>query len=125
MLLGKKDFQQLYLIKKHIQKNKIKTKVIPCNTVREKNGIACSSRNNNLNKKEIKNLSKIVKFFKKNTRLISKAKILKILNNLGVKRIDYIEFLNIKTLRKIKNRKSKFNIFFAFYLGKTRLIDNF
>ena len=125
MLLGKKDFQQLYLIKKHIQKNKIKTNVIPCNTVREKNGIACSSRNNNLNKKEIKNLSKIVKFLKKNKRLISKAKILKILNNLGVKRIDYIEFLNIKTLRKIKNRKSKFNIFFAFYLGKTRLIDNF
>ena len=27
ILLGNKDFQQLYLIKKHIKKNKIKTKV--------------------------------------------------------------------------------------------------
>ena len=36
ILLGKKDFQQLFLIKKHIQKNKINTEVIECNTVREK-----------------------------------------------------------------------------------------
>ena len=125
MLLGKKDFQQLFLIKEHIKKNKINTKIIACNTVRKKNGIAYSSRNKNLNKKEIKNLSKIIKFLKKNKRLMNKKKIFKTINKLGVGKIDYVEFLNLKTLKKPKNKKSKFNIFVAFYLGKTRLIDNF
>ena len=36
ILLGNKDFQQLYLIKKHIMKNKIKTRVSPCKTIRDK-----------------------------------------------------------------------------------------
>jgi len=125
ILLGKKDFQQIFLIKKHIEKNKIYTKIISCNTVREKNGIACSSRNKNLNKKEIKILSKIIKLIKKNKRFMNRKKILNIIKNLGIRKIDYINFLNTKTLKKPKNRKSKFNIFIAFYLGKTRLIDNF
>ena len=34
--LGKKDYQQLYLIKKHIEKRKIKSKIIECKTIREK-----------------------------------------------------------------------------------------
>ena len=125
IFLGKKDYQQLFLIKKHIKKNKINTKVISCETVREKNGIASSSRNYNLTRKQIKNLSKIIKLIKKNKKLMNKKKILKIIKDLGVKKIDYVEFLNLKTLKKPKNRKSKFNIFFAFYMGKTRLIDNF
>ncbi len=125
MLLGKKDFQQIFLIKKHIEKNKINTKVIQCDTVREKNGIACSSRNFNLNKKENENLSKIIKLLKKNKRLMNKRKISKIIKNFNVKKIDYIEFLNTKTLKKPNNKKSKFNIFVAFYLGKVRVIDNF
>ena len=74
ILLGKKDFQQLFLIKKHIEKNKINTKVIECNTVREKNGIACSSRNYNLNKREMSNYAKIIKIFKKNKKLMDKKK---------------------------------------------------
>ena len=41
IFLGNKDFQQLILIKKHIKKRNIKTKVIACETVREKNGVAC------------------------------------------------------------------------------------
>ena len=125
MLLGKKDFQQIFLIKKHIEKNKINTKVIQCNTVREKNGIACSSRNFNLNKKETENLSKIIKFLKKNKRLMDIKKISKVIKSFNVKKIDYIELLNTKTLKKPKNKKLKFNIFVAFYLGKVRVIDNF
>ena len=53
IFLGKKDYQQLYLIKKHIKKRKIKSKIIECKTVRENNGIACSSRNLNLSKSQI------------------------------------------------------------------------
>ena len=125
ILLGKKDFQQLFLIKKHIEKNKINTKIIECNTVREKNGIACSSRNYNLNKREMSNYAKIIKIFKKNKKLMDKKKNLEEIKKFHINKIDYIEFLDLKTLRKPKNKKCKFNIFLAFYLGKTRLIDNF
>jgi len=57
--LGMKDFQQLALIKLHIIKNKIKTQVVACPTIRENNGLALSSRKNKLNKKKNKNTEKI------------------------------------------------------------------
>ena len=50
IFLGKKDYQQIYLIKKHIEIRNIRSKIIECKTIREKNGIACSSRNSSLNK---------------------------------------------------------------------------
>ena len=59
ILMGKKDYQQLFLIKKFISKYKINSKIIECNTIREANGIACSSRNSNLNINEIKIASNI------------------------------------------------------------------
>ena len=48
IFLGKKDYQQLYLIKKHIEKRKIKSKIVECNTIRENNGVALSTRNSSL-----------------------------------------------------------------------------
>ena len=44
--------------------------------------------------------------------------------NLGVKKIDYVELYNLKTLKRPKNKREKFKIFIAFYLNKIRLIDN-
>ena len=44
MFLGEKDYQQIHLIKKFI-KNKFKTKIIPCKTLRLNNSLAYSSRN--------------------------------------------------------------------------------
>ena len=52
IFLGKKDFQQLILIKKHIFKRKIKTIVIECNTIRFKKYLPFSSRNMNLTNDE-------------------------------------------------------------------------
>ena len=60
MFLGKKDFQQLFLIKKFI-KNKFKTKIVSCKTIRDKKMIALSSRNNLLNNKDLILSSKIAK----------------------------------------------------------------
>ena len=44
--------------------------------------------------------------------------------NLGVTKIDYIKLYNLNTLKKPRNKREKFKIFIAFYLNKTRLIDN-
>ena len=62
--LGKKDYQQLYLIKKHIEKSKIKSKIIECKTIRENNGIACSTRNLKLNRNQLKIASNIFYYLK-------------------------------------------------------------
>ena len=47
--------QQLYLVKNYI-KNRYKSKIIPCKTIRDKEGFALSSRNLLLSNKEIKKL---------------------------------------------------------------------
>ena len=59
IFLGKKDYQQLYLIKKHIKKRKIKCKIIECKTIRESNGVALSTRNFILNNSQMKVASNI------------------------------------------------------------------
>ena len=132
IFLGNKDFQQLILIKKHIKKNKIKTKVVPCKTIRDKNFIAYSSRLKKLNKLEKRNLIKIIKTLKNYKKKIKLnkikydlSKIKKEIIFLGAKKVDYIEILDLKTLKKPKRNKSNFNLFFAFYIGKVRFIDNF
>jgi pantoate--beta-alanine ligase len=45
IFLGEKDWQQLRILERYIQANKINTKVIRVETVRERNGLALSSRN--------------------------------------------------------------------------------
>ena len=131
ILLGKKDYQQIYLIKKHIKIRNIRSKIIECKTIREKNGIACSSRNSNLNKNQKKiasnifyYLSNIKKKIKNNYSLFNVDKIKKDLIYLGASKIDYLENYNIRSFKKIKRPNKKFNLFFAYYIKNTRLIDN-
>tara|TARA_B100000579_G_C22814596_1_gene847094 strand:- start:643 stop:1458 length:816 start_codon:yes stop_codon:yes gene_type:complete len=131
LLLGIKDFQQLKLIKLHILRRKIKTKVISCETIREKNGVACSTRNKNLTKKQIIQASKVFKYLKikknkiqKNLSTYDFLSTKKDLIKIGVTNINYIELLNLKNLKKPKSIKEKFKIFIAYYLGSVRLIDN-
>ena len=129
--LGKKDYQQMYLIKKHIKKRKIKSKIIECKNIRESNGIACSSRNLNLSKSQIKIASNIFHYLKslkkkikKNYSLFKIDKIKKDLINLGANKIDYLENYNVKNFKKIKRPNKEFNLFFAYYIKNVRLIDN-
>ena len=129
--LGFKDFQQLTLINLHISKRKINTKVIKCKTVRDINGVACSTRNFNLNKKQLKIASKVYQYLstlkkkvKKGTNIFNVKSIKKDLISLGVDKIDYVENININKLRKINNDLDNINFFIAYYIKNIRLIDN-
>ena len=129
--MGEKDFQQLYLVKKYIQK-KNSTKIILCKTVRDRNKLAFSSRNKLLSKKDLINAGKISKemiSFKKSlirnkdvkNLIIKKKK--ELINTFKIK-FDYMELRNVfslKTSNKIKNSK----LFLAYYIKKVRLIDNY
>ncbi len=131
LFLGTKDFQQLYLINKHILKRKINTKIVDCKIIREKNGVVYSTRNNLLSKKQLGIASVVYNFLRNKKKAGMKSfssaklhKIKKYLVSLGVSKIDYIELYNIKTLKKPKSYKEKFKIFISFYLNNIRLIDN-
>ncbi len=126
---GEKDMQQLKIVKDYILRNHIKIKVIGCKTIREKNGIAYSSRNYLLSKKEKVKASKIYKLlFKKKKKLIKNKLYLKNIKKeifkIGVSKIDYVEIFNINKLTKPFLKKNNYKIFIAYYLKSTRLIDN-
>ena len=133
LFLGNKDFQQSFLIGKHIKKKNIKTAIINCVTVRDKYGVAYSTRNKNLKKKETFALRNIIKFLRLNKKIfkndfLNKNKIKYIIEKikeLGATKVDYIEPVKISVLGKKNKDKYKFNLFSAFYINKTRFIDNF
>ena len=129
IFFGNKDMQQMYIIKDFIKKNHKNVKLIPCKTIRHSGGLALSSRNYLLNQKEILIGNKIFNFiFNNKKKIISKnidlIDVKRRIYNLGVQKIDYIEIININKIIKPFKKKSKFKIFFAYYLKNTRLIDN-
>ena len=59
IFLGEKDYQQLKIVEHFLNKNHKNIKLVPCKTIREKNGIAYSSRNTLLSSKQKKVAAKI------------------------------------------------------------------
>ena len=131
IFLGEKDFQQIFLINKFINK-KFMTKIILCKTVRDKNNIALSSRNYLLSYADLKNSSIIANFlinFKikinnnfKNIRKIHDLK--KKINKLKNIKLEYLEIRNRNNLLN-KFNNNNFKIFIAYYNKNIRLIDIF
>ena len=129
--MGKKDYQQLFLVKNFIEK-KFNTKVIGCKTIRNKNKLALSSRNFLLNKQELKDVEKISKKFLdlknkiKNTnninRFLQKSK--KELESFFNIKIEYLENRNTKNLM-VSNKYQDSKIFISYYYKNIRFIDNF
>lgn len=131
IFLGKKDFQQLFLIKSHIKKKKIRSKVIECNTIRESNGIAASTRNFKLSKKHKEIAAKIFKFLinikkkmKRGHKFTDPKMLKKKIIKIGAQKVDYIEIFNVDTFKKAKKTGENFRIFIAYYINNVRLIDN-
>ena len=127
--LGEKDMQQLKIIDHFVKKKYSKIKIVACKTIREKNGIAYSSRNFLLNIKERKIASKVYRLILSKKKYLVKKKIsVNMIKNkiltLGVNKIDYIKILDINRLVDKNTRSKKIRIFIAYYLRSTRLIDN-
>ena len=131
IFFGEKDYQQLFLIKKFI-KNKFKTRIFSCSTIRDKSKLALSSRNILLSDNDIKKSSFIAKLLLKFKYKIKKnISLKKNLNNIVFKinsikniKIEYLEIRNKNNLSKNYN-KNNFKIFLAYYNKKIRLIDNY
>ena len=132
IFMGEKDFQQFFLVKNYIE-NKYDTKVYACNTIRDKNKLALSSRNSLLNKqsfitsgiitkKLLKLRNKINRNRKNYKKLIFDVK-KELSKNFDIK-IEYLECRNTQNLSANILNKS-FKLFVAYYINNVRLIDNF
>ena len=131
IFMGKKDFQQLFLVKNFIEK-KYQTKVIGCKTIRDKNKLALSSRNILFNKDNLETARNISKSFFLIKKKIEKHKniekfLLETKKKMQKKfkiKIEYLELRNEKNLNVSKKFKGSI-LFVAYYLKDIRLIDNF
>ena len=131
IFMGKKDFQQLFLVKNFIE-NKFNIKVIGCKTIRNRNKLALSSRNFLFKQNDLKDVEKISKTFYKLKNKIKKCKNInsflrkskKDLEKFFNIKIEYLENRNTKNLT-ISHRYQGSKVFLSYYYKNIRLIDNF
>ncbi|MFK5882555.1 MAG: pantoate--beta-alanine ligase [Sulfurospirillum sp.] len=127
---GKKDAQQLYLVQNMCRSLFLHAEVVPCEIIREDDGLALSSRNIYLNKEERKEALNISKSLKLASKAMMKgefdSKKLKNLMQETMKnlKIEYIEIVDrdFNKIDKISLQNSI--ILVAAKVGNTRLIDN-
>lgn len=129
-VFGKKDFQQLAIIRRMMRDLNCNIDIIAVPTVREADGLACSSRNAYLSSEERKQatvLRKALLIAKDSQRKSAKEIVDLARNTISVAplaRIDYVELVDAETLQSIDSVKPNSLLVLAVYFGKTRLIDN-
>lgn len=130
-LFGLKDFQQFKVIEALVYDLHLQINLIGIPTVREANGLAMSSRNSYLNKKEREIAPKLYQTLQKASERLSlgktiteiKQQAIYELNQAGFE-VDYFSVARRRDL-KIATENDRDLIFLvAAKLGKTRLIDN-
>ncbi|MBS1743693.1 MAG: pantoate--beta-alanine ligase [Bacteroidetes bacterium] len=133
LYLGQKDYQQCMVIKKMMELRNIHAAVHISETIREKDGLAMSSRNTRLSKAEREQAVKIYETLtfmkaelKKGSLTETEQKATDFLTANGFK-VDYASYANANTLELISNWNgtTPIVILIAAYLDEVRLIDNF
>ena len=131
IIFGEKDFQQLVIIKKIIKDLNLNIKVVTVKTVRDKYGLALSSRNKLLSTNQLNIARKInynlkkVNLYKGKSIVYLKKLLRRGLKNDGILNIEYLEIRSASELRKFKEiSKNDTRLFIAVNIGNIRLIDN-
>ena len=132
-IFGEKDYQQLLLIKSFVKDLNIPVKIIQSKTVRDKEGLAISSRNIKLSSNERLFACEIIKSLNKGfEKIISGQKnseeiinfIRDYLSSFDSIKIEYISIRNPYDFEIINEIKEEFVILIAAFVGEVRLIDN-
>ncbi len=130
---GEKDFQQLAIIKKLVEIESLSVEIVPCPIVREKDGLAMSSRNERLTPEERKSapfIYEVLKEAKENSSFLCTNRLKQfVLNQFSDRKefdVEYFELANDTDLQPIEAHDPGIGTigFIAVNLGKVRLIDN-
>jgi pantoate--beta-alanine ligase len=130
---GEKDFQQLQIIRKLIEKTRLPVEIIGCPIDRESNGLARSSRNERLNDEMRREASFIYqtllkakeKFGTESAKQISDWVKNEFKTHPFLK-LEYFEIADRNSLKTVENKQldTSYHAFIAVYAGEVRLIDN-
>jgi len=129
-VFGEKDFQQLAIVRRMVRDLNFNIDIIAVPTVREEDGLACSSRNQYLNLEEQKQATVLHKALlaaanasEKSARgIVDLAR--KMIGEAPLARIDYVELVDAETLQPVEMVRPNSLLALAVFFGKTRLIDN-
>ena len=132
-VFGQKDIQQAISIEKMVFDLNFPIKIIIAPTIREKEGLAMSSRNKHLSNDERKRALCIYESLKAAEELIASgeinvsviiSEIKKIINKGKPEKVDYISITSYDDLQPVDRIEGKSVIAVAAFYGSTRLIDN-
>ena len=129
-VFGEKDFQQLAIVRRMVRDLNYKIDIVAVPTVREADGLACSSRNVYLNAEERKQAAVLRKALlaakdsgKKSAKdIVGLTRT--IISEAPLARIDYVDLVDADTLQPIELPGPNSLLALAVFFGKTRLIDN-
>ncbi|MBO5426560.1 MAG: pantoate--beta-alanine ligase [Lachnospiraceae bacterium] len=132
---GEKDAQQLAVVKRMVKDLDMDIEIVGCPIIREEDGLAKSSRNTYLSpegRKQALVLSKAIFAGKqmvldgeKDTSVVLKA-MRDIIEKASMARIDYVEMVDVNTMKGIDTIQGEILCAIAVYIGdEARLIDNF
>ena len=130
---GLKDLQQLAVIKKLVKMMNLPVEIVPCPIIREKSGLAMSSRNELLSPEERDNASLIYQELRNAQELKAKKtvqqlknQVIEDINKNPFLNVEYFEIVDDENLMPVKNWNDKGVKVgcIAVHCGKVRLIDN-
>ncbi len=130
---GEKDYQQHLVVRKLVRELNLNTEIVTLPTVREKDGLALSSRNSYFDEKEREAATILYKSLKKAkewtiggekdpARIIHKMK--ELIEKEPLAEIDYIAIVGPNSMEKVQSIEREVLIALAVKIGKVRLIDN-
>lgn len=131
-VFGEKDFQQLAIIRRMVRDLNFPIEIIGAPTVREEDGLACSSRNQYLNaeeraqavvlRKALLEAQRVAQNSADGNEILDAAR--KTISAAPLARIDYIDLVDIENLQPIELVRPNSLLALAVFFGQTRLIDN-
>ncbi|HEY2138550.1 MAG TPA: pantoate--beta-alanine ligase, partial [Chthoniobacterales bacterium] len=132
-VFGEKDFQQLAIIRRMVRDLNFPIEIIAAPTVREPDGLACSSRNQYLNREEREQAPRLQRALQEVRSSVEQgeksvqamlATARSAIASAPLARIDYLEVVHAGTLQPAAEVGADSVIVVAAFFGKTRLIDN-
>ncbi|WP_109302234.1 pantoate--beta-alanine ligase [Aquimarina sp. AU474] len=130
---GEKDFQQLQIVRKLVEIEKMSVQIVGCPIYREPSGLALSSRNKRLTEVQLEAAPLIHKVLKQVKKDFGTESVIKLnewvseqFENNEILELEYFEIAKVSDLKSItkKDNDTKYRAFIAVFAGKIRLIDN-
>ncbi|ACA88062.1 pantoate--beta-alanine ligase [Shewanella woodyi] len=130
-LFGRKDFQQLMIIKTMVEDLSLPIEIVGIDTIRETSGLAMSSRNGYLSTAQKSQAAVLKQTMDQISSAVKQGASLDLAIENGKQALidsgftpDYLELRNAKDLSLVTDGQDELVILAAAYMGNTRLIDN-